>query len=142
MKTCLDCKHAKPVNEFWLNGINSRGEPVRYSACIPCAQIRRGKPPTTKRQGQRGPGKHRLGERIHDFLSIECGWWNAAALADRLGASETHTERWLGALLADGRIRRRMPVGRRTDGAGFEYQADPFWLSDGFVSGPLVEVST
>jgi len=29
VKTCLACKTSKPLEEFWLNGINSRGEPVR-----------------------------------------------------------------------------------------------------------------
>lgn len=121
MKTCLACKAVKPVDEFWRNGTNGTGHPARHSRCIPCVRMQRGL------QSNRGPKGRppRVSAELVDFLSIECGWWNSAALADRIRANERGVQRRLEELVQSGKVRRRV-----TPAGVYEYQTDPFWMEE------------
>ena len=123
MKTCLACKTSKPIDEFWRNGTNGAGNPARHSRCIPCARIQRAGTRTPRNTGRPVGRPARVSAALVDFLSIECGWWNSAALADRIEAHERGVQRRLEELVQSGLIRRRVTL------AGvYEYQADPWWM--------------
>jgi len=115
VKTCVECSRSQPIARFYKNGTHN-GKVYYAPRCIPCYRATRG------RVGQRGRPP-RVSAELVDFLSIECGWWNSAALADRIGAHERGVQRRLEELVQSGRIRRRVTL------AGvYEYQADPWWL--------------
>ena len=118
MKTCRQCRTQKPHAEFWRNGTKSDGSQMLASRCIPCAREAKGR---ARKVGR----KPRVALAIVDFLSIECGWWNAPAIAHRISAHERGVQRRLEELVRSGAIRRRETM----EGA-YEYQADPWWMSE------------
>jgi hypothetical protein len=117
VKTCIECSRSQPIAQFYKNGTHN-GKTYYAPRCIPCYRAtkgriaRRGRPP-------------RVSVEIVDFLSIECGWWNAPAISDRIRAHQRGVQRHLEELAGSGRIRGRMT----TEGA-YEYQADPWWVGE------------
>ena len=131
MKTCLDCKAEKSRDDFPRKGWAKSGAPVLRGICRPCYSIRRGQKP-----GALGRPKKLTPERIMDLLSISCEWWTPEGIAWRFECSPRAADKYLIELHRSGSLRRR----KRLQTGAFEYQADPFWTSDGLMSHPSVTV--